>query len=213
MAKDASKTPIFHITHINNLESILKSGGLYCNKVIREQKTDVKDISFENIQGRRESKQVPIPPFETLHHYVPFYFAPRSPMLYTINQGNVPQYQDGQGSIIYLVSSVQNVEDANIPFVFTDGHAIMSFSEFYSDLQDLDKIDWNVMQSNYWFDTPEHPDRRRKRQAEFLLINFFPLKILKGIGVINAQMKEQVECILQQNNISVPVAVVPKWYY
>ncbi|MBD3884903.1 DUF4433 domain-containing protein [Phormidium tenue FACHB-886] len=61
----------------------------------------------------------------TLTDYVPFYFAPCSPMLYAIHQGNVPTHSDGQEGVIYLGSTVETVQQANLSFVFTDGHGIM----------------------------------------------------------------------------------------
>jgi hypothetical protein len=44
--------------------------------------------------------------------------------------------------------------------VFTDGHAIMSFFEFFNDPGDLEQIDWGIMSSRYWNDTTEYPDRK-----------------------------------------------------
>lgn len=37
------------------------------------------------------------------------------------------------------------------------------------DLSDLDKIDWDVMGSDYWNDTNEDMNRKARRQAEFLV--------------------------------------------
>ena len=34
----------------------------------------------------------------------------------------------------------------------------MSFSRFFTDIADLEQIDWEVMQAQYWNDTPEDPD-------------------------------------------------------
>ena len=50
----------------------------------------------------------------------------------------------------------------------------MRFTDFFDDLKDLDKIDWDLMQSRYWNDTNDDPDRKRRRQAEFLVHEFFP---------------------------------------
>jgi len=57
---------------------------------IRDSKRVVADISMHSVQGHRAVKAVPVPPGGTLHDYVPFYFAPRSPMLRTLEGGNVP---------------------------------------------------------------------------------------------------------------------------
>jgi hypothetical protein len=77
-------------------------------------------------------------------------------MLYYISR-NVHLYPEGQGPLIYLVSSVQAVRQAGMPFVFTDGMPIMMLSNYYDDLADLDRVDWGVMRSTWWNDTPEYP--------------------------------------------------------
>ncbi|MGG3456648.1 type II toxin-antitoxin system toxin DNA ADP-ribosyl transferase DarT [Paenibacillus pasadenensis] len=206
-------TFIYHITSIGNLHSILNNNGLVCINQLHEHESSFVNIAYEQIQSRRSEKQVPIHPYGNLHDYVPFYFAPRSPMLYTINQGNVPQYQGGQNQIIYLVSTVQQVLSEKIPFVFTDGHAIMSYSEFYNDPVDLEQIDWGIMRSQYWYDTTEYPDRKRKRQAEFLAFEFFPIDSILEIGVINETYKGEALKILRNNSINIPVEVRREWYY
>lgn len=53
-----------------------------------------------------------------MSEYVPFFFAPKAPMLFFINR-NVDIYQEGQEPLVYLVSSVQAVHEAGLSFVFT----------------------------------------------------------------------------------------------
>ena len=166
---------IYHITHIDNLESILSEGGLLAyNIMLLETQTNYTNIAYQNIQDRRATTDVPCGGGGVLHDYVPFYFAPRSPMLYTISRGNVENYTQGQAAVIHLVSSIENIEAEDLCFVFTDGHAVMTFTNFFDDLNYLRAIDWDVMESRYWNDTNEDNDRKRRRQAEFLVRYFFP---------------------------------------
>ncbi|WP_410514030.1 DUF4433 domain-containing protein [Paenibacillus sp. BR2-3] len=206
-------TLIYHITSVENLHSILDNNGLISINKLQRDGSSFVNIAFEQIQSRRSEKQVPLPPYGNLHDYVPFYFAPRSPMLYTIKQGNVPQYQEGQSQIIYLVSTIQQVISDQIPFVFTDGHAIINYSEFYNDTEDLDQIDWGIMNSRYWNDTTDYPDRKRKRQAEFLAFEYFPLASILEIGVINGSIHDQTSKIIQEKEVYIPVKVRRDWYY
>lgn len=113
-------TWIYHFTHYENLRSILTHQGLYMVKTMQGGAISYKDIAYPDVQEKRARRVISVPPGGVLHDYVPFYFAPRSPMLYTINQGNVPQYKEGQASLIYLVSTVQHVVAGGLPFVFTD---------------------------------------------------------------------------------------------
>ncbi len=96
-------TSIYHITHIRNLQSILQSGGLIANSRLKQQQTNYQDIAHGHIQDRRALTRVPCSAGGCLHDYVPFYFAPRSPMLYAIHKGNVQGYSGEQNSIIHLV--------------------------------------------------------------------------------------------------------------
>src|SRR5262245_52338288 len=135
----AAPTPIYHITHVDNLPTILKSGGLQCNATLKGAATAYASIAHDNIQDRRQHTAVPCGPGGVLHDYVPFYFGPRSPMLFTISRGNVPTCP-GQGPVVHLVSTAQAVQARGLGFAFTNGHGIMALTDFYDNLQDLDEV-------------------------------------------------------------------------
>ena len=204
---------IYHITHLDNLAAIVQCGGLLSNTLLQRRNQPFRDISFGNIQDRRASKTVPCAAKGVLHDYVPFYFAPRSPMLYTIHRGNVPNYQGGQAAVLHLVTTVEAVSESELVFTFTDGHAVMDYSDFYEDLDNLRMIDWEVMESKYWADRDDDPNRKCKRQAEFLIHNSFPWGLIQEIGVINQSVRAEVCQILQQVNDFTPVHIYPNWYY
>jgi hypothetical protein len=205
---------IYHITHLHNLSSILKAGGLWANSQMQQERLNFQDISYERIQDRRARIRVPCGAGGVLHDYVPFYFAPRSPMLYAIHKRNVTSCPEGQAPIIYLVSDINAVEAAEIPFAFTDGHAAMAYSDFYDELLELQiAIDWDIMGEVFWHDTDQDGDRKRRRQAEFLIHRFCPWSLITEIGVINATVQKRVCQILQNMKVSTPVTVYNGWYY
>jgi hypothetical protein len=206
---------IYHITHVTNLSSIIQSGGLWCDAEVAKGKVKATGIAHQHIKDRRAKKAVPLPPGGALCDYVPFYFAPRSPMLYAIHKGNVEGYQGGQNDILHLVVSVEAIEQAGLLFVFTDGHAPMAISKYYNELQNLDEIDWQVMRARYWADKLDDMDRKRRRQAEFLVHKFMPWHFITQIGVRLRTIERQVGTIIEQ--IGDPhkpsVIVRPDWYY
>ena len=206
-------TDIFHITHIRNLPGILQNGGLWCDRVVSQRNLAHISIAHQHIKDRRAQKQVPLPPNGMVADYVPFYFAPRSPMLYSIAHGFVEGYQGGQTCILHLVASAESVLQSGLAFVFTDGHAEMDISHFYRDLHNLNKIDWNIMQSRYWNDTNEDGDRKRRRQAEFLVHEFVPLSLVERIGTINQTTARQTATLLADFQPKPTVQVHPAWYY
>jgi len=144
-----NRTSIYHITPIENLRGILEAGELRAKRALDREETGYANIAHQTIQDRRAHTPVPCGPGGWLHDYVPFYFGPRSSMLYTIERGNVERFAGGQQSIVHLVSTAQSVQEAGLGFVFTDGYGIMDFTEFYDDLAQLDEVDWPLMNSHY----------------------------------------------------------------
>lgn len=107
-------TPVYHITLISNLESILKSGVLIAKSRLKQQQINYQNIAHLDIQNRRALIRVPCAAGGCLLDYVPFYFAPRSPMLYTIFRGNVQGYTEGQTPIIHIGRTVPKKENRTI---------------------------------------------------------------------------------------------------
>jgi hypothetical protein len=90
---------------------------------------------------------------------------------------------------------------------------VIAFSDFFNDLGDLDKIDWNIMKATYWNDNDADNDRKRRRQAEFLVHDFFPWTLIEKIGVINEGMARKVRTIVSRLEHKPVVTVQGKWYY
>lgn len=207
-------TSIYHITHIDNLSSILDSSGLIANRMLRRQQINYSDIAHERIQDRRARTCVPCGASGVLHDYVPFYFAPRSPMLYAIHRGNVEGYTQGQNPVIHIVAEAEEIQAQGLAFAFSDGHAVMAYADFYDELEALEfVIDWELMHSKYWSDNPEDPNRKFRRQAEFLVHQFCPWTLITEIGVVNNTIQARVLQILQNFKQQTPVRVYPDWYY
>lgn len=206
-------TPIYHITHIQNLQGIISAGGIHCDRVSSEQGLCVTNIAYQHIKERRAKRQIQVSKGGTLWDYVPFYFCPRSPMLYANHKGIVPDYHDGQIPIIHLVSIAEEIRDHTLPFFFTDGHAEIAYSIQYDDLNQLNKLDWAVINATYWADTPDDYDRVRRKQSEFLVYQFLPWNLIKEIGVINQDICAQVLGLTKECQFQPVVSIQPKWYY
>lgn len=169
------------------------------------------NIGHTHIKARRLNRNVPVGPRGTVGDYVPFYFAPRSPMLFAISRGSVEGYTAGQQPVIYLCSSTEAVDAAKLRWVFTEGHADMGYTDFFDDFKNLGKIDWKLMTAKYWNAIPEDPDRSRRRQAEFLVHQFFPWNLVKNIVVYDAANAKVVGDILKGQPPTVEIK--RGWYY
>lgn len=207
-------TPIYHITHIANLTGIIADGGLWCDRLRAVRAAGVVSIAHQHIKERRAKRQVPVAAGGTLADYMPFYFAPRSPMLFTIHRGNVQGYTEGQRPIVHLLSTVETAVALNKAWAFTDGHAEMAISQFFADLEQLPEVvDWAIMRSQYWNDTADDNDRKRRRQAEFLVHELFDWHAINRISVHDNAVQRQVEMVLPNIDHGPEVVVEPGWYY
>lgn len=204
---------LYHITHIRNLASIIESGGILAHSEVRRRTAGYVDIAHDSIQEARERTAIRCGPGGFLHDYVPFYFAHRSPMLFAISRGNVEGYDEGQEPIIYLVARFDEIQRACLPFVFTDGHARMRISRFFDDPRYLVEIDWQIMRAKYWFITDDDPDRKRRRQAEFLVHNHLPWELITQIVTMTVDMKRQVMEIIDTLQDKPLVRAISNWYY
>ncbi len=207
-------TLIYHITHINNLSSILRDKFLWSDAERINRGYTPTNIAYEHIKQRRFTTPVPIGVGGTLANYVPFYFCKRSPMLCAIYKGGVTGTTETQQNIIYLISSAEKVIAQNQrPWCFTDGHAIEKLTLFYNNQAQLTNIDWKLIEDWHWNNTPADNDRIRRKQAEFLAYESFPLEWVDKIGVFGQEQKMAVESILAKDSHSIPISIEKKWYY
>jgi hypothetical protein len=199
-----AEIPVYHITSIGNLENIFTCGCIYSKNSL-PTKTNPISIAESEIQDRRNNTHVPEKPGGVLNDYVPFYFGARSPML--LKRKSV------QENIVYLVSSFQTIVSNQLPYVFTDGHGIMAFTSFYNTPADLTSLDWNTIHAKFWPNTNDDPDRKRRKQAEFLVYQSFPVRLIERIGVYNQSKQLEVQNILNRMNSKMIVQVQTAWYY
>lgn len=208
-------TLIFRFIHIDNLVGYLARGGLCAPNHCPDDGQLYRTIHNEEVQNRRHVTTILCGPGGTIHDYVPFYFGYLSPMLLNLKTGRVQGYDQGQAPLIYLVTTAQAVRDSGTGFVFSNGHGLATFTEWFDDLARLNQVDWNIVYQRYWSDTLEDMDRQRRKQAEFLVHRFCDWSLIQEIGVINQAMKERVEQILAGYPAALhkPVTVRPAWYY
>jgi len=192
----------------------LQRGGFHAPNHVPDDGLEYRTIHNEEIQAVRHKRVIPCGPGGTVHDYVSFYFGPRSPMLYQLHTGWVEGYTEGQAPIFYIVTTVDEIVRNELNFVFSDGHGIAKWTNWFDDLNNLDKVDWDTVYERIWKDTIDDPDRQRRKQAELLVHRFCPIDVVTEIGVINQNRKQQVETILRQHNfIQIPVNIHRDWYY
>lgn len=208
-------TPIYRFIHIDNLRGCLDRGGLCAPNHCPNDGQVYRTIHNEEVQNKRHVTHISCGPGGMIHDYVPFYFGYLSPMLLNLKTGRVSGYNEGQAPLIYLASTAQAVRDSGAGFVFSNGHGLATFTDWFDDLAQLDQVDWDMVYQRYWSDTLEDMDRQRRKQAEFLVHRFCDWSLIREIGILDQTMKQRVEEILAgyPAGLRRPVAVRPEWYY
>jgi hypothetical protein len=205
---------IYHIVHADRLPSIIADSSLWCDAEIARRSPPGTTIGMNAIKQRRLTElTLASHPGLYVGQCVPFYFCPRSIMLYLIFQANHPdlEYRGGQGPIIHLESDLQQTiawaEQRAERWAFTLSNAGAYYFEDRSDLTQLSEIDWNAVNSKDWRHCKEG------KQAEFLVEQYFPLKLVSRIGVQSRAVYDQVATALRASAHKPVIEIKPEWYY
>jgi hypothetical protein len=210
--------PIYHITHISNLKGMIADGCIWSDREVANADRDRVVIGYGHIKQRRlEELHVHCHPGTKVGDYVPFYFCPRSPMLFKINRRDADlTYSGGQDRIIHLVSSIKRAVKAahDRPWAFSDNNAGAYYTQFSEDLSQLATfVNWDAVNARWWSGPGIDPAIMSKKMAEFLVHHSFPLTAFHQIGVISLEVASEVEAIVSEAGLEMDVVVKRDWYY
>lgn len=204
------KALIWRIVHRDNLPWIWRN-GLHCGNSQTRSPAWV-NIGSTDLINKRATHPVPAPPGGALNDYVPFYFTPFSAMMLNIRTGRGVTRRANE-EIVILVSSLPHLQAQGIAFLFTDMHAYYAWTSFYSDLSDLDKVDWGILQRRDFKRDPDDPQKFERYQAEVLVHQHCPVTGLLGVVCYTQVMKEQIEQQLAAQGLELPVHARTGWYF
>ncbi len=209
-----SDPKVYHISHVDNLASIVGDGFVQCDAEIHRRLGRGTTIGMDRIKKRRLF-ELTVPSHPEIHvgDCVPFYFCPRSVMLYLIFRGNHPDlaYRDGQGPIVHLEADLREVVDwagrEGLRWAFTLSNAGAYYFESGCDLDQLGEIDWNAVQANDWKTCKEG------KQAEFLVESRFPWELVRRVGVESRVMHDRAAAAVRTAAHRPCVEIRRDWYY
>jgi hypothetical protein len=205
------KALIWRIVHRDNIPWILEN-GLHCGNS-QVQSPHWVPIGNPELTDKRASHPVSVGPRGYLNDYVPFYFTPFSPMMKNIHSGYGGIKHRPNDEIVILVSNLYRVQAMGLHYVFTDGHAYYAWSNFYTDLDDLGKIDWPILQARDFRRDPNDPAKFERYQAEALVHNHCPIQALEGMVCYTENTKAQLDNWLSERQVSMPVYARTRWYF
>jgi hypothetical protein len=210
---------IYHILHMDRLASVLECGGLLSDAKTMEHSLPGTMIGMSGIKQRRLTTSLTCHPALKVGQCVPFYFCPRSIMLYLIYQGNHPEltYRGGQGPIIHLESdlkaSIAWAEDEKRKWAFTLSNAGSLYFEDRASIAQLGEINWDAVAAGKWSGPGVSSSVKEGKQAEFLLEESFPWTLVERIGVQSLAVHQHVSNLLAGNAHRPKLEILREWYY
>jgi hypothetical protein len=187
---DLNKKYLYRITHIANVPHIEINGITHRNSP--NANPNFKPIGDPSLISTRDNFQ--LENGRLLGEYVPFYFGTRTPMLYVIQKGFNGLVATPATEIVYCVTSVQQILNTGLDFVFTNGHAVDLFTAQYTNTNIpnlIDLIDWEAVKATEW-KKEDDLDLKRRKQAEFLVLGDIPNSAILGYVVYNQETKNRL---------------------
>ena len=210
---------IYHIVHVDRLASIVSDGYLWSYSESRRRGVGGTTIGMHNIKESRLTNKLSSHPGLRVGDCAPFYFCPRSVMLYVIFMANHPEltYREGQESIVHLEAdlrqSVTWADANNRRWTFTSSNAGSRYFEDYSDLRLLNKIDWDAVNARKWSGPTVETIIKDRKQAEFLMEDSFSWELVTRIGIKSQRLNDTVQAALSGSRNRPSVEIKRGWYY
>ena len=196
----------FRMTHIDNIPHIVRCGLVRASSPLRDEHY----VSIGDNQVINRRNESPIKDYH-LNDCIPFYFGPRSPMLYVIQHGYNGVCRVEPENIVYCVVGIDDLISNNVDCIFTDGHALNKLTKFYKKIQ-LPSINtivkYDDVYSSRW-DLESDLDLKRRKEAELLIKEDLAPQYVKGYVVYNETAKQR----LVSMSIALDKIVVAPGYY
>lgn len=208
---------LYHMTHIENIESILREGYLYSNHAMRNERLATcyeGGCCLDNERSERPSGIVGY----LLGDFVVFFYATRTKMLAAIANG-YSEYAKSEDEIVYLVSNLKRVREYttnNGVRWEASGRNCLSITPSISADNDFGTSNLAdalpLQEINFEYPQYQSKNEKSKRMAEFHFLDKMPLDLIDAFAVKNEVVKERVGQIMGKVGKYKDVLVRPKWY-
>ena len=187
---------LYYFSSLSNIKNIIKFGILSKNQILKK---NIQSESFANLVVQKYRKNIKCEisnkEIKYLHDLVPLYLNPKTPTLYS-------RKYIQEDVFFCMINSSELLTDTNINFAFTDGNATNLTTKFYRNLEDLNKLNWEIIMSERWNDKP---DGKRIRNSEFLIYPKIELKYIKFISCQRYKTIDKLEPYIKGKNIKLNV--------
>lgn len=208
-----NRPKIYHIVHVDKLVSIIQDKYIWSDAEMARRSPSGTVIGMSSIKQRRMGLELASRPGLRVGDCTPFYFCPRSVMLFLIHKDNHPDmtYHGGQEPVVHLEADLYDSiawADANsLRWAFTLSNAGSYYFEDRCSVSELRDVNWEAVQSTNW------SAHKEAKQAEFLMERCFPWHAVERIGVCSLRAQMAVSKILASTGHNTSVCHMPNWYY
>jgi hypothetical protein len=187
------------MTHLDNLESILRSDGLKSYNSMRG--SFYCNLANEDVQAGRASRTIPVSG-RALHDYVPLYFGFKTPM--------VACNQEHNEDLLFLRFSLDIL--ATPGAIFSDGNARTLATQFFAfnTVDDLAAVDPSAINTVKYGGDEE---KKRRKQAEVLIPDFVPFSKVLDIVAFSVEARSEVLALLAKFGKNQLVRVNHMFYF
>jgi hypothetical protein len=210
---------LYHIVHVDRLASIIADKRLWCDARMMQRMSGGTTIGMGSIKQRRLCLPISSHPGLMVGGCVPFYFCPRSVMLYVIERANDEglTYRGGQGPIVHLEYDLSSVVEwakkMNRRWAFTLSNAGAKYFEDRSDLAQMNEINWAAVHAKFWAGGGISQSIKEGKQAEFLVEESVPWSLVKRVGVQNQATGQLAAAAVDAARHRPTVEIIREWYY
>jgi hypothetical protein len=172
---------VWHFTHVDNLPAIVQAGHMYSSN--KTQPT--VNVALQQVKARRQAIAVHpddgYPTSTSVADHVPFYIAPRSPMLYVVTCGHA-DYDGGTDSVVFLGLPIGSIVDAGLIWCASDANAATDLVRFTRQVEELGSfVDFDLLCQKMWSKTPDDQNRPSRRAAEVLVLDRLPIEMITHV--------------------------------
>lgn len=186
---------VWHFTRPEYIPEIVAAGGLVCDDDVSERSGSVADQGIKAERKLRIVVAEGYPEDRTVSSHVPWYIAARSPMLFRVMKENSQELLD---RLVFFGARLGDIAEADLEWVVSNANASSKLTRFTTDIGRIGSfVDFDLLKSEQWFNTPDDPARKARRAAEVLVHQFVPLGVMSQVACSNDETLAEVRTHLE----------------
>lgn len=192
--------PLFHLTHVDNLASIVRDKQIFADTNSEWDERPAVDISPASLRADRRSASSGIPG-RTVSDFVPFSVFPGSAALELVGD---------RSDFVVLVTGVRTLvrwqrdfpKDHRPQFLYYDRNPTEPDARFGCTREDLQSL------IGYLERTPG----RSPAEIEFLVLDRFPFRLVTSLAVPSAAGLSRVQGLVADRLEPMATSIKPQWF-